>query len=114
VQVPTQPALDSGAFRYEIVAVVDKKAQIPGGSVQLSHRQVRFAQSGSSHGEGVDGVGLAWLSATPASASHHASRHSDYCFLGTKQVSLEASRDVTAVFQSEGSLRPAPCPLYCP
>jgi hypothetical protein len=43
VQVPTQPVDDTGAFGYEVFAVVGQQPHLTGGLVQVCGRQVRLA-----------------------------------------------------------------------
>ena len=59
MEVPAQPIDDPGPLGDQVVAMVDQQPDLPGGTVQPGHRQLRFPQRRPGHGKRVDRIRLA-------------------------------------------------------
>ena len=104
--MPAQPVLVLGAGGHEVVTMVDQQTNVPLGSVQGRHRQVRFTECRPGHGEGIDRVALAWLACGAPGAGHQLRRYPDDSLAGAHQVALEGAREVAAVLEGECPVRP--------
>jgi len=58
VQMPAQPGDDAGPFSDQVFAMIDQQPQFRS-TVEARDRQVRFAQCGPRHRQGVDRIGFA-------------------------------------------------------
>jgi hypothetical protein len=86
-----------GSLGDQIAAVVDDQLDLPGGAVQLGHRQVRVAQGGQGDRFGVDRVGPARLPAAAAGAGHQPGQHPHHPMPGAEQVQLQAAGQAPAI-----------------
>ena len=89
MEVPAQPIDDPGPLGDQVVAVVDQQPDLPGGTVQPGHRQLRFPQRRPGHRQRVDRIRLAVAAAGGAGVGHELGRDPHDLLAGTEQVALE-------------------------
>jgi len=85
--------------------MVDEEPDVTLDALQPGCGKVRHPDGRPRHGLGVDGVGLAPRTGGPAGSGHELGWHPHDGLARQEQVTLQASRDVAAVLQGEGSLR---------
>jgi len=70
VDVPAQAALHAGALAHHVLAVIHQQPEPAGLAVELGHREPGLSKRGPRHGQGVDRIGLAQLTAGPPGRGH--------------------------------------------
>jgi hypothetical protein len=111
MEMPAQPIDDAGPLGDQVVAVVDQQPDLPGGTVQPGHRQLRFPQRRPRHRQRVDRIGLAIGAAGGTGVGHELGRDPHDLLAGAEQVALEPARQVPAVLDRPAPLRAeARCP----
>jgi hypothetical protein len=89
MEVPAQPIDDPGPLGEGVVTMVDQQPDLPGGTVQPGHRQLRFPQRRPRHRQRVDRIRLAIGAAGGAGVGDELGRDPHDLLAGTEQIALE-------------------------
>jgi hypothetical protein len=114
VEMPAQTALDLRSRIDQVLAMVDQQADLPLGSGQASHRQVRLAQGCAGDRESVYRIALAWLTPVAPRSGHQLRRHPHDGLARPQQVGFQATRQVSTILQGPAPVREAASPLEQP
>jgi hypothetical protein len=80
----------AGALGHKILAVVDKKAKLPGWPIQMRGRQVSFAQRRTCDRQRIDRIGFAVGPGRVTGMGHQFRRDPHDPLAGRQQIRLQA------------------------
>ncbi len=112
VEPPPETVLGCGSVFDQAFAVVDQQPHLAGGSVELSHRQIRFPKRSSGYRQRVDRIGLAPGASRPADAGHQLGWDPHHLITDPQQVGFETARQRPAVLDRPPPLLPPGRPLH--
>src|SRR6266550_1743770 len=106
VEVPAEAVLSPGPLGDQILAMIDKEADLAIGSVEGGDRQI-LTEGRPGDGQGVDRIGLAGLPAGPPSAGHQLRWDPDHPLAGDEEVVRQPTGEVATVLEGPGPISEA-------